>query len=157
MRRSHFISMVIVTLAVSGCGAGESGSGNHSVADVKSAMHAVGLNGFHPISKESIRHDKPRLGIKPNQIDGAFWFVHLGTEGKTASVVTVVVAVVNDRRVIPIMEREVAHDPADMSELHFHHFQADNVVILTGSENVDAAGRRTIARIHKLVAYLQGR
>jgi hypothetical protein len=140
---------------MSGCGAGEPGSRHHSVADVKSAMHAVGLNGFHPISKGSIRHDKPTLGIRPNQIDGAFWFVHLGTEGKTASVVTVVVAVVNDRHVIPILEREVAHDPVDMPELHFHHFQANNVVILTGSENVDATGRRTIARLHKLVSYLK--
>jgi hypothetical protein len=155
MRKSPLISMILVMLAVCGFGAGRSGSGNHSVADVKSAMHAVGLSGFKPISKASMRRDKPTPGIKPGQIDGAFSYVHLGTKGQAASVVSVVLAVVNDRHVIPIMERDVEKESAGTPTLHFSDFQADNVVILTGSENVDATGRRTLARIHKLVSYLK--
>jgi hypothetical protein len=147
--------MIIVTLAVCGCGAGKSGSSSHSVADVKSAMQAVGLSDFKPISKASMRQDKPTPGVKPSQIDGAFSYVHLGTQGQAASVVSVVLAVVNDRHVIPIMERDVEKESAGTPELHLSHSQADNVVILIGTENVDSTGRRTLARIRKLVSYLK--
>lgn len=144
----------IATLALCGCGAGHSGPGDHSVADVKSAMRAVGLDGFKPISKASMRQGKQTPGVKPDRIDGAFSFVRIG--GRTGgSVVSVVVAVVNDRRVIPKMERDVEKESAGTPTLHYRHFQADNVLILTDSENVDATGRRILARIPKLVSYLK--
>jgi hypothetical protein len=146
--------MSVVALALCACGTGHAGSGNHSLTDVKSAMHAVGLDGFKTISKATMREGKQPPGVRPDQIDGAFDFVHVGTAQTPASVVAVVVVVVNDRRVISRLER-ADESSVDGPRMRFRHFQAGNVVILALSENPDPTGRRTLARIRTLLSYLR--
>jgi len=168
MRKPHVLAALATSVVIAGCGAGHSGSGDHSVADVKSAMRAVGLNGFKTISKASLSPGKQMPGVNPDQIAGALIYNHFTfgpiqnppagqttTDVGMGSGVVVVVTVAKSASLVDRIEREArkeqTHEPRLMNVRQAH---AGNVLILSVFEHPDARARDTLARLPKLVSYL---
>lgn len=150
--RRPLIPAALAAIVV-GCGDG-SGSG-HSAADVRSALRAAGLPGFHQISRAEMRKGKQTPGVDPDQIDAAYEWASVRSDGAVAlhaAAVTVVVA--KDPAVIDRMVAGIAGEsPRGASPVV--HSRVGNVVVFTFSDDPDAGQLEALSRVRRLVAYLR--
>jgi hypothetical protein len=148
---SRLAAAALAVLAAAACGSTHSAAQRqHSVADVGSALRAVGLTGFRPISRADMRKGPQTPGVDPAKVLGGFEFARVGTDG---SVVAVTIAVVADRSIIRAMEAGIAKEGAGLT-LVVRHAETENVVVFSAAEHPSRADRRTLAGIPRLVAYL---
>jgi hypothetical protein len=144
-------ALIAAGLAATACvGTHAAGGPQHSVAEVRSALRAVGLTGVRPIPRAEMRTSKQTPGVDPAKILGGFELARVGEGG---SVVAATIAVVADRSIIRAMEAGVAKEGGS-STLVVRHAEAGNVVVFSAAGLPTAADRRLLARIPRLVAYL---
>jgi hypothetical protein len=154
MPKTRIACAVVAALSLAGCGGGHRQPGDHSVADVNAALHAVGLNGFRPISKQEIRRGKQTRGVSADQFLGGFSFVQISPGVRQhPPVVSISIAIAKDPSVIDKLEKE-AKRRSQHPPVRIHFARAGNVLVLSLSENPDAADHRILARIPRLIAYL---
>ena len=155
MRNASTACAVLAALSLTGCAGGHSHVGDHSVADVSAALHAVGLNGFRPISTAEILREKQTRGVSADQFVGGFSFVRIGHGPQQhPPVVAISIAIATDRSVIDKVEKEAKKTESQRLPVRVHLARAGNVLILSVSEQPDAADRSILERIPKLIAYL---
>jgi hypothetical protein len=157
-------ALVTVALAA-GCGAAATGtvpgstevttapqapSGTHSLADVKAALHAVGMKNFKPISKATIMSDKPEPGVDSSKILGGFVYDKLRG---SATYAAITIAVVSDPSILYAMQRVITSEGKGLPGGPIIFVRSGNVLI--SSFAVPSRARFPIlARIPKLAAYL---
>ncbi len=145
-------ALIAAVLAASACGGARATStSQHSVADVRGALRAVGLTGFRPITRAEMRSGKQTPGVDPAKILGAFAFARVRLDG---SIVGATIAVVADRSIIPAMEAVIAKEDRGGTPT-VHHAEAGNVVVFSGAHLPTASDRRWLARIPRFIAYLR--
>ena len=153
MHAKRTACVALAILSLSGCAGGHSQPGDHSVADVSAALRAVGLDSFRPISNVDMGARQGTRGVSSDKFAGGFWFVRHGGVGQHPPFVVISIAVMNDPSVIGKLKAEAKKRRAS-PPVNVRLARAGNVVIVSVSEHPDAADRGILARIPKLVRYL---
>jgi hypothetical protein len=119
------------------------------LADVRTALNAVGLTGFHAIPHNKLVSDEGKDGVDARQILGGFYRVNLGVDG---SPVSITVTVASDPSAFNPMESAIAAESKG-GPYAVRFLRSGNVLIASASDHATVADP-ALADIPKLALYL---